>query len=81
MSSHDSIDEQNEEQITEISVAPDGRVYVFGASAAVLEALGSMGLGGEALRRRLECLKQAAESTSRLQYQIRKSFPGGRSSP
>ena len=29
-----------EELLTEISVAPDGRVFVFGASAAVLDACG-----------------------------------------
>jgi hypothetical protein len=39
--------------ITEISVANDGRVYVFGASVAVLEALAAARIGGDALRKRL----------------------------
>ena len=68
MSSHKTrtslVNEQNEERITEITVAPDGRVYVFGASAAVLEALSAIGLGGEALQRRLSCLKKVADEAT-----------------
>lgn len=53
-----------EERMTEISIAPDGRLYVFGASVGVLEALGAAGLGDESLERRLACLRDLACRTA-----------------
>ena len=51
---------------TEIDVAPDGRVYLFGASAAVLEALAAAGIGNDALSRRLaRILNLASEQPAR----------------
>ena len=44
---------------TEIHVAPDGRVYLFGASAAVLEAMAAAGIGNDALSRRLAQILEA----------------------
>lgn len=56
-------DATGEEMLTEISVAPDGRVFVFGASAAVLEALSAIGLGGQALANRVQQLQQHTRTT------------------
>jgi hypothetical protein len=46
-----------ESAISEISVAPDGRVLVFGASRAVLEAIKACGCGGSELAQRLDRLR------------------------
>jgi hypothetical protein len=48
---------QDETAMTDITIGPDGRVYIFGASMPVLEVLEAAGLGGENLRRRLDRLR------------------------
>jgi hypothetical protein len=47
----------DETAITDITIGPDGCVYIFGASMPVLEVLEAAGLGGEKLRRRLDRLR------------------------
>lgn len=47
----------DETSITELTIGPDGRLFLFGASAPVLEAIEATGMGGEALRRRIERLR------------------------
>ena len=46
--------------ISEITILPDGRVYLFGASRQVLEILYAIPLGDPALKRRIECLLPSA---------------------
>jgi hypothetical protein len=48
--------EDDEPPTTEITILPDGRICVFGASRQVLEALDQAGLSDAALRARLEYL-------------------------
>jgi hypothetical protein len=52
----------DETSMSDISIGPDGRIYVFGASAAVLEALAAAGFGGDVLRQRLEHLRVASQN-------------------
>ena len=49
----------DESSMTEISILPDGRVYLFGASREVLELLHAIPLGDPALAERIECLRLA----------------------
>lgn len=49
---------EDESTITEISIAPDGRLYVFGASADVLEALAAVEQRGGEIDHRLGCLRR-----------------------
>jgi len=44
---------RDESAITEISIAPDGRVYVFGASAEVLEVMAGIAPGDRLLAQRI----------------------------
>lgn len=44
----------DETTMTELEIAPDGRIYVFGASAAILKVLESVGLHGQAIDTRLQ---------------------------
>jgi hypothetical protein len=47
---------EDESSITDITILPDGRIYLFGASAAVLEMLCDIPLHDPALRRRMDHL-------------------------
>jgi hypothetical protein len=51
----------DETTISDVSIGPDGRIYVFGASGPVLEALAAAGFGGDMLRERLERLRAASQ--------------------
>jgi hypothetical protein len=50
----------DETSITEITIAPDGRIYVFGASQGVLEVLDELALGDAAVRERVEHVRSLA---------------------
>jgi hypothetical protein len=52
----------DETAISEISIAPDGRVYVFGASAAILEIMGKLDARDQMLRHRIEHARRNARS-------------------
>lgn len=43
-----------ESNVTDIEIAPDGRLFVFGASREVIELLARIGFGGQQARRRFE---------------------------
>ena len=64
---HDALEPPDQpDGTTEIDVAPDGRVYLFGASAAVLEALAAAGIADDAISRRLaRILESASEHPAR----------------
>jgi hypothetical protein len=59
----------DETEITDVSIGPDGRIYVFGASAPVLEALAAAGLGGEILRQRIEHLRTSEDEREKSRIQ------------
>jgi len=44
----------DETRVTEISIAADGRIYVFGASRQVIELLSDLQLGDPSLDRRAQ---------------------------
>jgi hypothetical protein len=50
---------EDESPISEISILPDGRVCLFGASQQVLEVLDAISLGDPTLRSRIERLRTA----------------------
>jgi hypothetical protein len=47
-----------ETAMTEITIAPDGRIYLFGASMPVLQMLDNMNLNDPALTNRVRALKE-----------------------
>jgi hypothetical protein len=47
---------EGDSSISEISILPDGRVCVFGASRRVLEMLDAVHLGDPTLKDRIDCL-------------------------
>jgi len=51
------LDAEDETRTTEITILPDGRICLFGASREVLELLGEMDLGDPALDQRLGYLR------------------------
>ena len=51
---------EDETRITEITIQPDGRVYVFGASRQVLEVLEALHPGDEKLLRLLGHIRKCA---------------------
>jgi hypothetical protein len=51
----------DETTISDVTIGPDGRIYVFVASVSVLEALAAAGFGGDMLRQRLEHLRAASQ--------------------
>jgi hypothetical protein len=53
---------QDETSITELTITPDGRIFVFGLSRQVLEMLEELDFTSPDLQRRLESLEPAAES-------------------
>jgi hypothetical protein len=48
----------DETNLTELEIGPDGRVYVFGASQEVLQILDALRKQDESIRRRLERIPQ-----------------------
>ena len=58
-----AISAEDETAITDIRIAPDGRVFVFGASGQVLEMLSELGWGDDNLHARLEFLKNNVNLT------------------
>jgi hypothetical protein len=51
------VSSEDDSSISEISILPDGRVCLFGASRQVLEVLDAIPLGDPALRDRIERLR------------------------
>jgi hypothetical protein len=49
---------KDESALSEISILPDGRVYLFGASRQLLEVLQAIPLGDPALEERISGLPQ-----------------------
>ena len=64
----------NEKNITEVTIAPDGRVFVFGTSRPILEVL-------EALQPRDEKLQRLLEHVRRLESSSPSSSSQERSGP
>ena len=56
MNSRESLD--NEKNITELTIAPDGRVFVFGTSRRVLEVLESLQPGDARVHRLLQHVRR-----------------------
>jgi hypothetical protein len=52
----------DETGLSEITIYPDGRVYVFGMSQRVLEVLGTLEPDNARVRHLLECLRAAGAS-------------------
>ena len=61
-----TISAEDETAITDIRIAPDGRVFVFGASGQVLEMLSDLGWGDDNLQARLKFLKTSGNFTESL---------------
>jgi hypothetical protein len=51
---------EDDSAITEITILPDGRICLFGASQQVLETLDAVVQGDPALKHRVDCLREAA---------------------
>lgn len=56
------IDAGEETGISEVSIAPDGRVFVFGTSRQLLEMFADLGLADESWQRRLCAMAKADRS-------------------
>lgn len=54
----------DETAITEITFLPDGRLCLFGASREILELLGSLDLGDQALNDRLSVIRATDSSVA-----------------
>jgi hypothetical protein len=54
--------EDEETTISEISITPDGRIYVFGASYEVLKIIEGMAAGDSDLRRRVAHIRSLGTS-------------------
>ena len=54
------IDLSDEDRMTEITIAPDGRVFVFGLSREALEVLSELGPGDAHARRLLQHVREAS---------------------
>lgn len=52
------ISADDEAAMTDIRIAPDGRVFVFGTSRPVLEMLSELGWGDAAVAARIQALQQ-----------------------
>ncbi len=52
-----SVTLEDDSTISEISILPDGRVCIFGASEQVLEILDAIPLGDPSMRSRIDCLR------------------------
>ena len=57
----------DETAITEISILPDGRVCVFGASRHVLEVLAGLESRDDAVRERVEHVEALDRETSQIE--------------
>jgi hypothetical protein len=44
--------------ITEVSIAPDGRIFIFGVSLPILEICEKLDFSSPDLQQRLECLRK-----------------------
>jgi hypothetical protein len=51
------VNPDDETTLSEITIMPDGRVYIFGASAPVLDALVELNPADALLRRRVRCVR------------------------
>lgn len=49
-----------ESDITDIEIAADGRVFIFGASREVMDLLAEIGIGRNDARRRMEAARRDA---------------------
>lgn len=56
------ISADDEAAVTDIRIAPDGRVFVFGTSRPVLEMFSELGWGDEAVTARIQALQQTADT-------------------
>jgi len=54
-----NVSAEDETATSEISIAPDGRIFVFGASHEILELLAALNRRDGALRQRLEHIRAA----------------------
>ncbi len=63
---HATISAEDETAITDIRIAPDGRVFVFGASGQILAMLSELGWGDDNLQARLKFLKTSGNFTESL---------------
>ena len=54
----------NEKNITELTIAPDGRVFVFGTSRPILEVLEPLQPRDKKLQRLLEHVRRLESSSS-----------------
>lgn len=64
---HDAHRTDDETAITEITLLPDGRLCLFGASGPVLELLADLRLGDESLHLRLAALRSVDQQTATYQ--------------
>jgi len=51
------LEPEDETQLSEISILPDGRVCIFGASRQVIDAVAALNPSDPAIRRRVERLQ------------------------
>ena len=56
---------EDDSAISEISILPDGRVCIFGASEQVLEILDAIPLGDPSMRSRIDCLRCVRSAETR----------------
>jgi hypothetical protein len=54
-----------ETSISELTIAPDGRVFIFGASRQVLQLFDDLNLGDPALKRRIDHVRALEADGSR----------------
>lgn len=66
---------EDEKAVSEITIAPDGRIFVFGSSRQVIEVLDDLNLGGADFKRRIEHIRElpadGADTASRQEAHIR----------
>lgn len=55
---------QDETTVTDITIGADGRIFIFGTSLQVLEALASFQPGHVRLEALLGCLRQTGDDTT-----------------
>jgi len=59
--------QDNEKNITELTIAPDGRIFVFGTSRAILEVLEALQPRDEKLQCLLKQVRRLESSPASLQ--------------
>jgi hypothetical protein len=62
-------DPDDESLISEISIAPNGRIYVFGASDGVLQLLAGLAPTGSDLRARVAHIQSLGKQSPNQEYQ------------